>query len=63
MRALREPPDTEPYVRWCRRVVAVRGSYGEPYTGTKPETVDTAKGTHLPDGTATPYLIGSILIL
>jgi hypothetical protein len=36
--------------------------HGEPYAGTKPETVDTAKGTHLPDATATPYLIGSILL-
>ncbi len=35
---------------------------GEPYTGTKPETVDTAKGTPLTDATATPYLIGSILL-
>jgi hypothetical protein len=36
--------------------------YGEPYTGTKPETVDTAKGRHLQDATATPYLIDSILL-
>ena len=30
---------------------------GEPYTGTKPETVDTDKGMHLQAAAATPYPI------
>ncbi len=32
-------------------------THGEPYTGTKPETVDTDKGTHLQAAAATPYPI------
>ena len=32
-------------------------THGEPYTGTKPETVDTAKGTDLQAAAATPYPI------
>ncbi len=31
--------------------------HGEPYTGTKPETADTAKGTHLKQSRAAPYPI------
>ena len=32
-------------------------THGEPYTGTKPETVDTAKETDLQAAAATPYPI------
>ena len=45
---LTEPPDAGPLVRWCGRAAAVM-IHGEPYTGTKPETADTAKGMDLPN--------------